>query len=373
MLHIDRVRLSLIEMPLKKPFFTHLGTVHNRQSIIIEVVDRDGVSGFGEAVAFSSPWYTEETVQTELHMLKDFLIPKLFTEEINHPKEISSIFGSIRRNEMAKSGIETAIWDLYAKKQGQPLSYLLGGNRKEVPAGAVVAAQNIEKALKQIGDFQEQGYQRIKVKISPENDIHLLREIRKEYPYVPLMVDANSAYTLDDIDRLKALDEFRLLMIEQPLSITDMVDHATLQKQISTPICLDESITSFQDAYSAIQLGSCQIMNIKMSRVGGLENAKRIHDLCVEHHIQVWCGGMIEFGISRAHNIALATLEGFTIPGDIVSSNHYWEEDIIEPLVEVKNGMISVSTEAGIGFTINRKRLKEVTIYSEEYEKGKGV
>ncbi|MCJ8009503.1 o-succinylbenzoate synthase [Lederbergia wuyishanensis] len=373
MLHINRVNLSVIEMPLKLPFFTHLGTVKKRQSIIIEVMDRDGVSGLGEAVAFSSPWYTEETTQTVLHMMKDFLIPKLFTEKINHPAGISSIFDSIRRNEMAKSGIETAIWDLYAKKQGIPLSILLGGSRSEIRTGAVVATQNEEEALKQIEYFQEQGYQRIKVKISPANDIDFLRAIRKEYPHIPLMADANSAYTLNDVGRLKVLDEFQLLMIEQPLSVTDMVDHATLQRQIATPICLDESITSYHDAYSAIQLESCKIINIKMGRVGGLENARRIHDLCVKHQIQIWCGGMIEFGVSRAHNIALATLEGFTIPGDIVSSNHYWEEDIIEPFVEVKNGVISVPAEVGIGFSINRKRLKEVTIYNEEFVKGKGV
>lgn len=373
MLHIERVHLSLIEMPLKKPFTTHLGTLKNRQSIIIEVIDRDGVSGFGEAVAFSSPWYTEETTKTEWHILNDYLIPRLINQEINHPNEVSSLFDSIRRNEMAKSGIETAIWDLYAKKQAEPLSKLLGGSRNEVPTGAVVATQNAEAAIKQIEKFQEEGYQRIKVKISPENDIDFLKVIRKEYPNLPLMADANSAYTLDDIERLKALDDFQLMMIEQPLSVTDMVDHATLQKQISTPICLDESITSFHDAYSAIKLGSCQIINIKMGRVGGLENAKRIHDLCIEHHIKVWCGGMIEFGVSRAHNLALATLEGFTIPGDIVSSQHYWEKDIIEPFVEVNNGMISVPTGAGIGFSINRKRLKEVTISYEEYVKVAGT
>ncbi|MCR2821765.1 o-succinylbenzoate synthase [Lederbergia panacisoli] len=373
MLHINRVCLSLIEMPLKKPFTTHLGTVKKRQSIIIEVVDADGVSGFGEAVAFSSPWYTEETTATVLHMLKDFLIPKLFKEKINHPKEVSSLFDSIRRNEMAKAGIESAIWDLYAKKQNQSLSRLLGGTRREIPAGAVVATQDIHKALKQIEIFQNQGYQRIKVKINPEIDVVLLKEIRKVYPDIPLMADANSAYTLADADHLKALDEFKLMMIEQPLSVTDIIDHAMLQKQISTPICLDESITSFHDAYSAIKLGSCRIMNIKMGRVGGMENARRIHNLCVDHQIQVWCGGMIEFGVSRAHNIALASLSGFTIPGDLVSSNHYWEEDIIEPIIEVKNGIISVPVEAGIGFSINRKRLKEVTIFNEEYKKGKGV
>ncbi|MBS4216720.1 o-succinylbenzoate synthase [Bacillus sp. FJAT-49711] len=373
MLHIDRVHLSLIEMPLKKPFTTHLGTVKNRQSIIIEVIDSDGISGFGEAVAFSSPWYTEETTATVLHMLNDFLIPKLLNEKINHPQEVSRLFASIRRNEMAKAGIETAIWDLYAKKRDQSLSALIGGSRTEIPAGAVVATEDVLHALRQIELFQKQGYQRLKVKISPENDVRFLKEIRKEYPNIPLMADANSAYKLADVDQLRALDEFRLLMIEQPLAVTDMVDHATLQREISTPICLDESISSIHDAYSAIQLGSCKIMNIKMGRVGGLENAKRIHDLCVDHQIQVWCGGMIEFGISRAHNIALATLPGFTIPGDIVSSNHYWEEDIIEPFVEVKNGMISVPAEAGIGFLINRKRLKEVTISYGEYIKGKGV
>lgn len=368
MIEIQKVKLSIISMPLKRPFSTHLGTVNEREAIIIEVIDKDGISGFGETVAFSSPWYTEETVKTAYHIQKDFIIPKLLKHSLEHPSDFHKIFSFLRGNPMAKSGVETALWDLYAKKKGKSLSELLGGTQTEVLAGAVVATTNVEEALKQIETFLETGYERIKVKISPERDIEWLKEIRKVYPDIPLMADANSAYTLQDMDRLKALDEFNLLMIEQPLGMTDIVEHAELQKQMNTPICLDESITNFHDAKSAIQLGSCRVINIKVGRVGGLEPAKQIHNLCIEQGVQVWCGGMIEFGISKAHSITIASLPGFSLPGDLSSSTHYWEEDIVEPAIEMKDGKIQVRKQPGIGYKINRKRLKEVCIYEEIFQ-----
>ncbi|WP_062109567.1 o-succinylbenzoate synthase [Bacillus niameyensis] len=367
MMYIKKARLSIISMPLKKPFSTHLGVVKNREAIIVELIDQDGVAGFGETVAFSSPWYTEETVKTAFHIQKDFLLPKLMEQPVEHPRDLTNVFSFIRRNEMAKSGVETALWDLYSKRMGKPLSESLGGTRNEVLAGAVVATQSINEALRQIEQFSTSGYERIKIKISPENDIEFLKAIRKVFPDVPLMVDANSAYTLQDIEHLRTLDEFNLIMIEQPLRVTDIVEHAKLQKQLQTPICLDESITSVHDVKSAIQLGSCQVVNIKVGRVGGLQNAKQIHDLCVENEIAVWCGGMIEFGISKAHSIAIASLPGFSIPGDLSSSNHYWEEDIIEPLIEMKNGKIVVPNGPGLGFSLNLKRMKEITLYKEEF------
>lgn len=368
MMYIKKARLSIISMPLKKPFSTHLGVVKNREAIIVELIDQDGVVGFGETVAFSSPWYTEETVKTAFHIQKDFLLPKLMEQPVEHPRDFTHLFSFIRRNEMAKSGIETALWDLYSKRMGKPLSELLGGTRNEVLAGAVVATQNIHEALRRIEQFSASGYERIKLKISPENDLEYLKAIRKVFPDVPLMVDANSAYTLQDVDRLRALDEFNLMMIEQPLGVTDIVEHALLQKQLQTPICLDESITSVHDVKSAIQLGSCQVVNIKVGRVGGLQNAKQIHDFCVDNGIAVWCGGMIEFGISKAHSLAIASLPGFSIPGDLSSSNHYWEEDIITPLIEMKNGKIAVPDGPGLGFSLNLKRMKEITRYKEEFE-----
>lgn len=366
-MQLSSVTLRVISMPLKSPFQTHLETVREREAIVIEARDLEGTVGYGETVPFSSPWYTEETIKTAFHMLEDFLIPITLKKEWHHPSELSQLWSGIRRNQMAKSGLEQAIWDLYAKKQGVYLGTLFGGTRTEVAAGVVIATSNVDEALRQIETYSKEGYQRYKIKVNPTNDIQLLSEIRKVYPDLPLMVDANSAYTLDDLEHLQQLDQFKLMMIEQPLGHEDIVEHSYLQKELQTPICLDESICSFHDAKSALQLGSGRIINIKMARVGGWTEAVRIHDLCVEANIPVWCGGMIEFGISRAHNVALASLKGFTIPGDISSSSKYWEQDIIQPEIQVINGKIPVPNKAGIGFTINENYLKTITEYEENF------
>ena len=360
MIKITSIEINVIEMPLKDPFLTHLGAVKVREGIIIKITNSDGVSGFGEGVAFSTPWYTEETVKTSLHMLTDFLVPLLQKNPIDHPAQSSQLFSSLRRNNMAKAALETALWDLYAKSTSQPLSITLGGTRSVVASGVVVATDSTTKALRQIEQYLQEGYQRIKVKINPKLDYSFLSDIRREYPDLAIMADANSAYTLADMDRIKALDDFNLMMIEQPLSNDDILEHALLQKEIKTPICLDESICSFDDARKAIEFGSCKVINIKVGRVGGLNEAKHIHDYCFEKGIPVWCGGMIEFGISRAHNISLASLPGFSIPGDISASNRFWEEDIITPEVNVQNGSVAVPSSPGIGFEINEKRLQQV-------------
>jgi len=360
-MNIAQVKLKVICMPLKYPFHTHLGTVTEREGIIIEVMDADGISGYGEGVAFSTPWYTEETVATSLHIMSDVLIPLLKNSPIKHPEDAAILFQLIRRNHMAKAGLEMAIWDLYSKRNLTSLSKMIGGTRSEIASGVVVAADSLTSSLRQIEKYLEEGYQRFKIKINPGQDYTVLKEIRRYYPELPIMADANSSYTLNDIDRLKALDDFNLMMIEQPLASDDIIEHSLLQKKIKTPICLDESIVSFHDAKNAIELGSCKIINIKAGRVGGLYEAKKIHDFCLDKGIEVWCGGMIEFGISRAHNIALASLPGFTIPGDISASNRFWEEDIIIPEVAVKNGFVSVPDTPGIGFGINEKKLKEAT------------
>ncbi|MEY2193562.1 o-succinylbenzoate synthase [Neobacillus sp. BF23-41] len=364
---IAAVELNVIQMPLIDPFLTHLGAVKNREGIIIKITNSDGVSGFGEGVAFSTPWYTEETVKTSLHMLTDFLIPLLQKTPLNHPEEVSQLFSSVRRNNMAKAALETAVWDLFAKSHSLPLSKLLGGTRSLIASGVVVATDSTKNALQQIEQYLEDGYQRIKVKINPQQDYAFLSEIRRFYPELPIMADANSAYTIKDIERIKALDDFNLLMIEQPLGYDDILEHALLQKEIKTPICLDESIVSYDDARKAIEFGSCQVINIKVGRVGGLYEAKRIHDYCFEKGIPVWCGGMIEFGVSRAHNIALASLPGFSIPGDISASNRFWEEDIITPEVTVENGFVKVPSSPGIGFEINEKRLQETLLMKETF------
>ena len=355
-------------MPLKSPFHTHLGTVTEREGIIVEVTDSNGVSGFGEGVAFSTPWYTEETVKTSLHMLSDILIPMLMKTTINHPEDAALLFHSLKRNHMAKAGLEMALWDLYAKRNSKSLAAVIGGSRKKISSGVVVAADSLATCLNQIEKYLEEGYQRYKIKINPKQDYSFLSEIRRHYPELPIMADANSSYTLEDLDCLKALDDFNLLMIEQPLGSEDIIEHSILQKEIKTPICLDESIVNFEDAKNAIELGSCQIINIKAGRVGGLYEAKKIHDYCLAKGIDVWCGGMIEFGISRAHNIALASLPGFTIPGDISASTRFWEEDIITPEVTVENGYVTVPDSPGIGFGINEKRLKEVTLIEKTFK-----
>ena len=359
---IASIELFVIQMPLKSPFLTHLGAVNNREGIIVKVTNSDGLSGFGEGVAFSTPWYTEETVATSLHMLTDILIPLLQKHPIDHPEEASHLFSSIRRNNMAKAALETALWDLYAKVNTKPLSKILGGTRPVIASGVVVATDSTANALRQIEQYLIEGYQRIKVKINPNQDYSFLAEIRSHYPELPIMADANSAYSLKDIDRLKALDEFNLIMIEQPLAHDDIIEHALLQKEIRTPICLDESIVTFDDARKALEFGSCKVINIKVGRIGGLYEAKRIHDYCFEKGLPVWCGGMIEFGISRAHNIALASLPGFSIPGDISASSRFWEEDIISPEVIVENGFIHVPLNSGIGYEMNEKRLQEVLL-----------
>ncbi|WP_046176633.1 o-succinylbenzoate synthase [Domibacillus indicus] len=355
---IKRLAMHVIRMPLKQPFYTHLQTVADREAIIIEVEDRDGTIGWGEASAFSTPWYTEETVKTEWHMIKDFLFPMLQGKEIRHPDDAGTLFSALRGNQMAKAGVESALWDLYAKKQNQPLFQVLGGIRTSISTGAVAAGKSVNEMLERIQRLIEDGYERIKIKIGPNQDIELLKAVRKAYPHIPLMADANSAYSLADIAHLTQLDQYGLIMIEQPFSVEDMWNHAKLQNVLKTPVCLDESIRSLHDAVCAVEMQACRVINLKFSRVGGLSEAKRIHNYCFERKIDLWAGGMIEFGVSRAHNAALSSLPGFTMPGDIVSTSHYWEEDIIDPGIFVERGRIQLSAEAGIGYPVNRARLE---------------
>ncbi|WP_442905367.1 o-succinylbenzoate synthase [Jeotgalibacillus sp. ET6] len=358
---ITQIDLHVIEMDLVAPFVTSLGSVSGRRGILVEAHDESGVTGYGEAVAFSTPWYTEETVATCYHMIKDILAPLLLNTYFSYPKEAAERMAAVRKNPMAKAALDMAIWDIYAKKRGEPLSKVIGGTRNEVLAGVAVGADTIEELLAQINHAKNDGYKRVKVKIGPGNDLDRIRAIRHSYPEMAILADANSSYFSFEKD-LYELDAFGLQMIEQPLHPDDLVQHAELQKKLKTPICLDESITSFQDAWSAIQLGSCQVINIKIGRVGGITEAIRIHDLCEKHGIQVWCGGMLEFGVSRAHNIALSTLKGFSIPGDISSSKRYWKKDITSPEVQVSNGIIRPFKGAGIGVEIDWKRVEEVCI-----------
>jgi o-succinylbenzoate synthase len=269
---------------------------------------------------------------------------------------------------MAKSTFEGAVWDLFAKKKGIPLAKALGGSTNQIEVGISIGIQNtVDDLLSLIEEHVNEGYKRMKVKIKPGWDVDVLREVRRHFPTIPLMADANSAYQLKDIHLLKQLDEFDLMMIEQPLASDDIIDHAVLQREIRTPICLDESIHSLEDARKAIELGSCKIINIKIGRVGGLTESKRIHDLCQEQDIPVWCGGMLEAGIGRAHNIALTTLSNFIMPGDTAASSRYWDKDLIEPAVEVEAGMITVPEKPGIGYEPNLDTIKHFTVFEKTY------
>lgn len=360
---VTSVTIRTVEMRMKFPFETSFGVLQDKRFLVVEAQTADGLVGYGEGVAFTAPWYTEETVTSMEHVLTEFLIPAILNKDIGHPDDLQPIFASIRRNAMAKACLEGAFWDLYAQTTQQSLATAIGGTQQKIEVGVSIGIQpTLEQLLQKIGAYLEEGYKRIKIKIKPGWDIDVVKAVRERFGNIPLMVDANSAYTLYDIDHLKQLDAYELLMIEQPLAYDDIVDHAKLQRVMQTPICLDESITSFDDARRAIELGSCKIINIKIGRVGGITVAKQIHDYCEKHGIAVWCGGMLEAGIGRAHNVALTTLSNFTLPGDTAASSRYWERDIITPEVTVQDGYIDVPTVVGIGYTVDKEALEQFTV-----------
>ncbi|HJH10712.1 MAG TPA: o-succinylbenzoate synthase [Metalysinibacillus jejuensis] len=366
---LQQVKIYHLKMPMNFTFTTSFGSMDEKELLVIEATDEDGTVGYGECVAFVAPWYTEETVKTSLHMLEDFLIPMLLGKVLHHPDEVSELFSSIRMNNMAKASIEGAIWDIYCQQTKQSLAQALGGEKTCIDVGIAIGLQPTKEALLQaVKHAIDQGYGRIKVKIKPGADIEVIKTIRQAYKDVPLMADANAAYTLDDIEHLQQLDAYQLLMIEQPLAYDDIVEHATLQRALKTPICLDESIHSLADVKRAVMLGSCQIINVKIGRVGGLTEARKIHDYCYEKNIPIWCGGMLEAGIGRAHNVALTSLPQFTLPGDNSGSAHYWAQDIITPEVEMKDGKITVPTTPGIGYHINKEALAKYTISTKTYK-----
>jgi o-succinylbenzoate synthase len=361
-MEIRSIILRHVKMELLHPFVTSVGTEYDKDFILVEVVGKNGLSGWGESVSIIEPIYNEETVSTNWHIMSDFLIPILLNASITHPDQVSELFTPIRRNYNAKAAIECAIWDLYAKENKLPLAKALGGIKEKIEVGVSVGIQkSLEAMLLQIEGFVNEGYKRIKVKIKPDWDIHILQAIRKQFPHIQLMADANCAYTLADIPLLQKLDEFGLTMIEQPLDCDDIIDHARLQEKLKTPICLDESIHTAEDARKAIELGSCKVINIKLGRVGGLTETKKIHDICEKHGIPVWCGGMLEGGIGRAHNIAITSLANFTIPGDTAPSSHYWKQDIILPEVVMEDGFIQVPDTLGIGFEPNLEYIERLT------------
>ncbi len=364
---ISSIELREIRLPLIHFFETSFGRTTERRIILVRVVDRDGAEGWGECVAGEGPFYSEEWAETAWPTLKDFLAPMVSGHEVQNAGVVGDLMKKVRGHRMAKAAIETACWDLESRRAGMPLWKHLGGTREEIPCGVSIGIQDSQEALlEKIEKELNAGYQRIKLKIKPGWDLDVVRRVRGRHPEILLSVDANSAYTLADVPLLKALDEFNLMMIEQPLTHDDMFDHAELQKQIKTPICLDESVHSAEDARHAIEIGACRIVNVKLGRVGGHAEAKRVEQICRERNIPVWCGGMLESGIGRAHNIAMATLEGFTLPGDVSASARYWEEDIIEPPVTVSSrGTIAAPDKPGIGFEVNRARIDRSTVRSE--------
>ena len=365
---IKQIEIFLMEMKMKTPFSTSFGTIQNKKFYIVKVIDEGGFVGWGEGVAFEAPWYTEETVETSLHIIEKFLIPLLLHRSIEHPSEVDLLFQSIRRNQMAKASIEGAVWDLYAKRENKSLANVIGGTESAIDVGISIGIEpTMEKQLRVIEQYLQQGYKRIKIKIKPGWDVEVVKAIRDRFGDIPLMVDANSAYTLQDISLLKQLDPYNLLMLEQPLAHDDIVDHATLQREIKTPICLDESICSYEDARRAIEIGACKVVNLKIGRVGGITQSIKIHNLCVQKGIDLWCGGMLEAGIGRAHNVAITTLSGFNLPGDTAASSRYWEEDIITPEVTVQDGVITVPETTGIGYEVDESKLLNYCTSKQTY------
>jgi o-succinylbenzoate synthase len=350
-MRLKKLTLREIHLPLLAPFQTSFGISDLRRILLLEL-DTGDATGWGECVAGEDPFYSYETVETAWHILRDHIWPMLKKHDKTSAAEISDALAPIRGHNMAKAAIESAAWDAEAKFQNIPLWKHLGGTREEIPCGVSIGIQpNIETLVAKVEKELSAGYQRIKIKIQPGWDIKPVEVLRERWPRIRLMVDANSAYTLKDAAHLKQLDRFYLIMIEQPLSWDDIYNHATLQKQLETPICLDESIHSVADAQVAINTNACRIINIKMGRVGGHTQAKKIHDLCTQNSIPVWCGGMLESGIGRAQNIALSTLPNFVLPGDVSASKRYWAEDIITPEVEVTpHGTIKVLQAPGIGY-----------------------
>ncbi|AJY76979.1 o-succinylbenzoate synthase [Paenibacillus beijingensis] len=366
---IERVRLQQLKVAYKAPFETSFGRSEEKDFILVSVYG-DGAIGYGESVAMSHPVYNEETSGTVWYMLENFLIPKLFASDVTEPEDVSRLFAPIRRNYMAKAAIEEAVWDLHCKQQGISLASRLGGVKQTIDVGVSIGIEaTVEQVLQNVERFLAEGYKKIKVKIKPGFDIQVIEAIRKRFGSdVPLMADANSAYTLEQADLLKELDSYGLMMIEQPLAHDDIIDHAKLQKQLKTPICLDESIHSAEDARKAIELGSCKIINIKLGRVGGHAESKKIHDVCERHGIPVWCGGMLEMGVGRAHNIALTSLSNFTIPGDTSASSRYWEQDIVEPSVAfIAPGMLAVPAGDGIGYEVNERNVRNYVVREAEW------
>jgi O-succinylbenzoate synthase len=359
---IDRLELRLLRLPLVHFFETSFGRVHDRTFILV-TARADDIAGYGECVAEGNPFYSSETTETAWHIITCFVAPRVVGRDFGHPREIFSALAGIRGHNMAKAAVEMAAWDLFARQEGVPLARILGGTRSTIESGVSIGIQDsLDQLAAKIETELSAGYRRIKIKVKPGWDVNAVEMVRGRFGSIPLMVDANAAYTLNDADHLASLDAFDLMMIEQPLEYDDVADHGKLQRRLRTPICLDESIHTVRDAEAAIDAGACRIINIKPGRVGGHAESIRLHDLCAARGIPVWHGGMLESGVGRAHNIHLSTLRNFTLPGDIAASRRYYAPDLIEPPIDVRpDGTIPVPEGPGIGVTIVQDRIDRAT------------
>jgi O-succinylbenzoate synthase len=362
-MRIERVLLRELHMQLLAPFETSFGKTQRRRILLIQLWV-DDVVGWGEVTAGETPGYSPETTDTAWHVLCDFIWPAVRDRHFADPQELTAWLEPIRGHHMAKAGLETAVWDAVARSRSMPLWKLLGGTQTEIAAGVSIGIQpSVEMLLDKIATELAAGYRRIKIKIRPGWDVHVCAAVRERFPEIPLMVDANSAYRWEDLPRLQELDQFNLMMIEQPLAWDDIYSHSLLQRHLRTPICLDECIHNLRHARAAVELGACRIINMKLGRVGGYGSACQIHAYCQQRGVPLWCGGMLESGIGRAHNIALSTLPNFSLPGDVSASRRYWEQDIVEPSIDVTPaGTIRAPEKPGIGFQPRLDLIDRLTV-----------
>ncbi len=363
---IEAVTLRELHMPLVHFFETSFGRVYDRRTMLVTVHCR-GIDGWGECVADGEPFYSEECSDTAWTILRQYLIPSLLGQTLTAARDCVPLFAKVRGNRMAKAALENALWEAESKEKSVPLWKLFGGTRQEIPTGVSIGIQNnVDQLMEKITTELAAGYQRIKVKVKHGWDLNVLEQIRNRWPGILLSCDANSAYRMDELDHLRQFDQFKLLMIEQPLWNDDIYYHSQLQKQLQTKLCLDESIRHVRDAELALKLDACRIINIKTGRVGGMTEAIRIHDAAKAHNIPVWCGGMLESGVGRVHNIHLSSLENFQLPGDVSASKRYWKEDIIDPEVTVSpQGTIQVPNVPGTGFQIKEDLIEHLTVRKE--------
>ena len=367
-LRIDGIELRLVRLELVEPFETSFGRVSSRLIMLVRM-EGEGLEGWGEIVAAEQPLYSYETVGTAVHVVRDFFAPAILRAPVRGLDDLAGRLDAFRGHPMARAGLELAFVDLLARSRGESIARVLDGSQDRIPAGVSLGIQvRLEDLLERIERYVALGYRRIKLKIKPGWDVGVVAEARRRNPEIPLSVDANAAYTLADRDHLRLLDRYGLQMIEQPLEHDDLLDHAQLQRTLNTLICLDESIGSVRAARQALDLGSCGVVNVKVGRVGGYSQALAIHDLCLSRGVPVWCGGMLESGVGRAHNIALASLPGFSMPGDISASRRYFARDIISPEVEVStNGMVEVPRGAGLGYEVDRDFVDAATESVERF------